>query len=180
MDRTKKQWRAFAADLAPASADESLAVSRVIAEVLRRDALRVALTFLAMPGEIDLGPLTEEPNLILATTRTPGQGPLTMHPLEVEMETHPFGYLQPKAGSPEIDPGSLEVILVPGVLFTRRGARLGHGRGYYDGLLSSLPGRPLTIGATVERRVVPDLPMSESDVWMDAIATELGYWESRG
>jgi 5-formyltetrahydrofolate cyclo-ligase len=31
------------------------------------------------------------------------------------------------------------------------------------------------VGITVDRRVVEGIPMTETDVWMDGIATESGY-----
>jgi 5-formyltetrahydrofolate cyclo-ligase len=128
-----------------------------------------------MPGEIDLACLQEDHSLVLGVTRTPPKGPLTIHRMDGPMETHPFGYLQPAAGAETMDPGGIEAVLVPGVLFSIEGGRLGHGRGYYDQLLSGLPRRPWLIGITVERRVVDHLPMTENDVWMDALATESGY-----
>ena len=70
------------------------------------------------------------------------------------------------------------MVLVPGLLFARDGGRLGHGKGYYDKLLSSFHPRPYLIGATVDRRVVDELPMTDHDVWMDAIATETGFREA--
>ena len=92
---------------------------------------------------------------------------------------HPFGYLQPSADAELMDSAGIEAVLVPGVLFSSAGARLGHGRGYYDQLLSRLEPRPWLIGITVDRRVVEGLPMTETDVWMDAIATESGYRETK-
>jgi 5-formyltetrahydrofolate cyclo-ligase len=180
VERSKAEWRNWADQIEPTNADESAAVSTVIAEVLKRDGLRVVLTFLSMPGEVDLSGLNDNPELVLATTRTPPRGPLTMHLLEGDLERHPFGYLQPSASAPVLDPSAVEVVLVPGLLFTRQGGRLGHGRGYYDRLLSSFAVRPLTIGTTVERRIVDSLPMTETDVWIDSIATEAGYWEAGG
>lgn len=136
------------------------------------------LTYLAMPGEVDLRALQQVDGLRLIVSRTPRHGPLTMHQLTDQLEQHPFGYLQPREDSPQIGPGSIDVVLVPGVLFAADGGRLGHGKGYYDSLLSSLHPRPYLIGATLDRRVVDKLPMTDSDVYMDAIATESGFREA--
>lgn len=153
-------------------------VTTSVREVLKRQDWRVVLTFLGMPGEVDLRSLNKMPGLTLAVTRTPQSGPLTLHHLTDALESHPFGYLQPHEDSPLIDPVAIDVVLVPGVLFARDGGRLGHGKGYYDSLLSSLHPRPYLIGATLDRRVVDRLPMTETDVWMDAIATESGFTEA--
>ena len=147
----------------------------MVAQALRQDSLKVVLTFLAMPGEVSLACLHDDPALSLGVTRTPRQGPLTIHRLQGLLETHPFGYLQPTADAELMDPAAIEAVLVPGVLFSATGARLGHGRGYYDQLLSSLEPRPWLVGITVDRRVVEGLPMADTDVWMEAIATESGY-----
>jgi 5-formyltetrahydrofolate cyclo-ligase len=178
--RTKAEWRRWAADIQPATDIESQTVCGVVARALRRYSIGAVLTFLAMPGEIDLACLQNDLSLVLGVTRTPPKGPLTIHRLNGPMETHPFGYLQPAAGAELMDPEGIEAVLVPGVLFSIEGGRLGHGRGYYDQLLSGLPTRPRLIGITVDRRVVEHLPMTENDVWMDAIATESGYREIGG
>jgi len=176
----KEKWRTHAASLAPATPEESARITTTIREVLRRQDWRVALTFLAMPGEVDLGALGEVPGLLLAATRTPTTGPLTIHALEEPLERHPFGYMQPRADTATIDPHGIEVVLVPGLLFARNGGRLGHGKGYYDRLLSSFHPRPYLIGVTVDRRMVDKLPMTDHDVWMDAVATETTFREAFG
>lgn len=173
----KKKLRSFAASIAPTIPEESAAITTNVREVLRRHEWRTVLTFLAMPGEVDLGDLRSDPGLTLAVTRTPRTGPLTIHALEEPLERHPFGYLQPRPDAHLIAPEGIAVVLVPGLLFARDGGRLGHGKGYYDQLLSSLHPRPYLIGATVDRRVVDRLPMTQRDVWMDALATETGFVE---
>ena len=173
----KKNLRSLAASIAPTTLEESAAITTNVREVLRRHEWRTVLTFLAMPGEVDLGGLRSDPGLTLAVTRTPRTGPLTVHALEEPLERHPFGYLQPRPDANLIEPDGIEVVLVPGLLFARDGGRLGHGKGYYDQLLSSFHPRPYLIGATVDRRVVDRLPMTHRDVWMDALVTETGLVE---
>ncbi|MEO7397908.1 MAG: 5-formyltetrahydrofolate cyclo-ligase, partial [Ilumatobacteraceae bacterium] len=47
------------------------------------------------------------------------------------------------------------------------GARLGHGRAYYDRFLAGL--RAGKIGACFDEQIVDDLPMEPHDVWLDAV-----------
>jgi 5-formyltetrahydrofolate cyclo-ligase len=171
----KARLRSMAAAIAPTTAAESAAITAAVREVLGRHGWRVVLTFLAMPGEVDLADLRDEPGLTLAVTRTPRTGPLTVHALEDPLERHPFGYLQPRADARLVDRGAIEAVLVPGLMFARDGGRLGHGKGYYDTLLASFQPRPYLIGVTVDRRVVDTLPMTGHDVWMDGLATETGF-----
>lgn len=173
----KEKLRSQAASIAPTTPEESAAITTHVREVLRAKEWRTVLTFLAMPGEVDLGDLRGDRGLTLAVTRTPRTGPLTIHALEEPLERHPFGYLQPRPDAKLIARDGIEVVLVPGLLFARDGGRLGHGKGYYDQLLSSFHPRPYLIGATVDRRVVDRLPMTHRDVWMDALATETGVVE---
>ena len=171
----KAQLRSTAAAITPTTSGESAAITETVREVLGRHNWNVVLTFLAMPGEVDLGALREGSGLTLAVTRTPRTGPLTVHALEDPLERHPFGYQQPAEDARPFKRGEIEVVLVPGLMFARDGGRLGHGRGYYDTLLASFEPRPYLIGVTVDRRVVDTLPMTGHDVWMDGLATETGF-----
>ena len=176
----KERLRALSSTIVRTTPDESTRITSTIREVLSRHDWAVVLTFLAMPGEVDLEGLRAIPDLALVVTRTPASGPLTIHALEEPLERHPFGYQQPRADAAPIDPATIDVVLVPGLLFARNGGRLGHGKGYYDTLLSSINPRPYLIGVTVDRRVVDRLPMTDHDVWMDSVATETGFRESVG
>jgi 5-formyltetrahydrofolate cyclo-ligase len=173
----KASLRAWSKGLAPATPVESTRVAEAAARLIRDRGWTEVLTFLSMPGEVDLSELHRLPGVRFYVTRTPGRGPLTVHLLDRRLERHRFGYLQPAAGVPEVDPTPIEVGLVPGLLFDRGGGRLGHGMGYYDHLLGSLAHRPYLVGVTLERRLVEELPMTAGDVRMDALVTEDGYRE---
>jgi 5-formyltetrahydrofolate cyclo-ligase len=67
----------------------------------------------------------------------------------------------------------VELFIVPGVAFDRDGGRLGHGRGYYDGLLAQARRGVPVIAAAFECQLVERVPMTPRDVRVDAIATEV-------
>ena len=81
---------------------------------------------------------------------------------------------------PDADPAravplhKVELILVPGVAFTRDGRRLGRGGGYYDRLLAGLAAGTCKIGVCFEHQVVPELPVEPHDQSVDFVATENG------
>lgn len=77
-------------------------------------------------------------------------------------------------------PTDLDLVMVPGVAFDRRGARMGHGKGYYDKLLQhARPETPL-IALAFECQLFPEIPVAGHDIFMDKIITETAVYEGRG
>ncbi len=77
-------------------------------------------------------------------------------------------------GLPEkkVTPAELDLIMVPGVAFDKRGARMGHGFGYYDKLLQhARPDAPL-VALAFECQLFPEIPTQAHDIFMDKIITE--------
>jgi 5-formyltetrahydrofolate cyclo-ligase len=71
-----------------------------------------------------------------------------------------------------VAPATIELALIPGVVFDLRGRRLGFGSGFYDRFLSRLPRNIPTIGLAFDFQVVPQLPFEPHDVALEAIVTE--------
>jgi 5-formyltetrahydrofolate cyclo-ligase len=83
-------------------------------------------------------------------------------------------FREPRAGGESaIGLEQIDVILVPGVAFTRAGQRLGRGGGYYDRLLAALPATALRLGVCFEVQIVEELPDEPHDMTVDAVVTEL-------
>lgn len=80
---------------------------------------------------------------------------------------------------------------MPGVAFTRQGARLGHGMGYYDKFLQdhfnqnphrcadspqsvsakSAAKKTILLGLALNEQIVDEVPLEETDVLLDEIVT---------
>lgn len=96
-----------------------------------------------------------------------------------------FGVLEPKVelrgvASHRVEPQELDLVMVPGVAFDRRGGRLGYGKGYYDRLLRRLRHDALAVGVAFECQIVPEIPMQQHDVFMDKVLTETALYEGQG
>ncbi|NOQ34509.1 MAG: 5-formyltetrahydrofolate cyclo-ligase [Methylococcaceae bacterium] len=74
--------------------------------------------------------------------------------------------------SKNITAEELDLIIVPAVAFSRKGARLGNGAGYYDRLLNQVRNDCDLIGVGYESQLFEDIEMNEHDVYMDFVLTE--------
>lgn len=75
------------------------------------------------------------------------------------------------------NPNEVEFALLPGVAFTRDGARLGYGGGFYDKLLANLNHAggtqwPVLVAAAFTLQIVELLPQEATDVKVEWIVTE--------
>ncbi|WP_419854444.1 5-formyltetrahydrofolate cyclo-ligase [Candidatus Poriferisodalis sp.] len=133
------------------------------------------LFYRAMANELSLDGLADAVGWQrFAVTRTPPDGPLTLHPAIGAMEQHRYGFPQPTADAFELQPRHISLALVPGVAFDRHGTRLGHGVGYFDELLARLPEDCPRVGVACRDIVFERLPCEPHDVSMTHLATEDG------
>jgi len=167
---SKAAWRRWVSDLPPPA--ETARVRAGLHAFLGPSPGLVA-AYEALPGEVDLTGLLDGLDATLVLPRIEGDA-VTWHVDDGGGEPHRFGMRQPPPHAALVDPGALDVLLVPGRLFDCHGVRLGRGGGHYDRLLPRLrPGVP-AIGVTVEARVVASLPREAHDAPMTHLATELG------
>lgn len=80
-----------------------------------------------------------------------------------------FGIAEPGPGAVRCDPAQIDLIVVPGVAFTRGGGRMGRGRGYYDKYLAQPDVRAVKVGVCYAHQVVEALPAEPHDVAMDCV-----------
>ena len=77
----------------------------------------------------------------------------------------------------KVDIGEVDVVVVPGVAFDRRGGRIGRGKGYYDKLLSNARRDTTFIALAFESQMVDEVPMLPHDVYMHKVITEKAIYE---
>lgn len=138
---------------------------------------RTVLLYLAFGSEVDLTPLTRDAErlVLVPRSRTTPAPELSLHRLRgAVLERHPMGPLQPRPETPEVDPSAVELAVLPGLCFDRKGGRLGYGRGYFDRFLRRLsPGVP-RVGVSYDALVVDALPREPHDEAVTHLATESG------
>ncbi|MDE0249730.1 MAG: 5-formyltetrahydrofolate cyclo-ligase [Gammaproteobacteria bacterium] len=102
-----------------------------------------------------------------------------------EMVVGKWNILEPPRelwGNPEkeVEPEDLDIIMVPGVGFDRKGGRMGNGQGYYDRLLEKArPDCPL-VALCYESQLFDEVLVAPHDVYMDKVITEDAVYEGIG
>jgi 5-formyltetrahydrofolate cyclo-ligase len=102
-----------------------------------------------------------------------------------ELSLGMYRILEPKpelrtVASKRVEIEALDLIMVPGVAFDRRGGRSGHGKGYYDKLLEhARPDTPL-VALAFECQMFDEVPMQDHDIFMDKVITEAAVYPGKG
>ena len=155
--------------------------ARLLARGDYRDA-RCVMAYLGFGSEFDTAGFisdiqAREKTLVLPRVEK-GNRQWTLHEvrdLVGDTEAGVWGIRQPRADRcPPARAEAVAFVLVPGVAFTREGARLGYGGGYYDRFIRGLARRPPLVAAAFDLQLLEALPMSDSDQWVDVVVTELG------
>jgi 5-formyltetrahydrofolate cyclo-ligase len=80
-----------------------------------------------------------------------------------------FGIMEPLPYGP-VD--RMDLLVVPGIAFDKKGYRLGYGKGYYDKFLAKK--NVSSIGLAYSFQLLESLPKGKYDKKLDAVATEDG------
>ena len=156
--------------------------------------------YLASPQEIDLAPLVEHlwaagcPVLVPAWRN--GSYALEIYSQKITLISGPMGILEPAPqGSVPSDSGSVprdtvphfpfpvphsqgsvpKVWIVPGLAFTRTGARLGYGGGWYDRLLAGADPSAVFLGVAYPFQMVEELPSEPHDIRLTDVVVAEGF-----
>lgn len=171
-EATKAEWRTWARERRRSVPDTSAAIVGHLRVFLHEHGLRRVLAYHALPGEPDVGSLADGFELYTTRARFRPHPHLTVHPWASASEVSRFGVLQPPASAPRVPLTRIQVILLPGLAFDRRGVRLGYGSGFYDRLLPEFHG--WTLGVVWNELLVPRLPHEAHDCRVQGLVTPFG------
>jgi len=181
--------RILAARAAQDPAQRTANGARIVEHLLRLPCVRTAGTLCAYVGfdsELDTVPflaavLARGTRLLLPRVEdveSRARRHLVLHEVrDIDRDTRPgrWGIREPDpARCPAIDPTEVDLVLLPGVAFDRRGGRLGHGAGFYDRLLPGLRPDCVRVAAAFSLQVVPEVPVEPHDQRFQHLVTEDG------
>ena len=75
------------------------------------------------------------------------------------------------------DPMEIDIVLVPGIAFDKKGGRIGYGGGYYDRFLAKT--KALKVALAFEMQLVEDVHALAHDQLMDMLITEERVYDFR-
>ncbi|MFT8317514.1 MAG: 5-formyltetrahydrofolate cyclo-ligase [Sporolactobacillus sp.] len=149
---------------------------RLVRDRLWRHAKVIAVT-LSLGREIETEEIIErawsEAKTVAVPKCHPAAKTLTFHQLD-SFDQLNEGYFHLKEPSPEktrlVQLEQVGLMIVPGVVFDRRGNRIGYGGGYYDRLLGSYRGA--TVALLLGMQLVPNIPIEAHDQRINLLFTE--------
>jgi 5-formyltetrahydrofolate cyclo-ligase len=156
--------------------------SRLMEDSAFQAAKTVGLTIASFP-EVDTVPLIEFCWENGKRVAVPKCNPLT-HTMDFyeitsfdQLETVYMKLKEPKVAETDyVSPESIDLMVVPGVVYSREGYRIGFGGGYYDRYLASYPG--VTRSLAFAEQIADSVPIEVHDVPVSGIHTESAYIEA--
>ncbi len=93
--------------------------------------------------------------------------------LNKDLERGYYGIPEPKNNLRiPINNDIIDLVISPGVAFTKEKYRIGYGGGYYDRFFASLNSNPLVVALAYDFQILPELPIDSFDIPVDMIITE--------
>jgi len=152
--------------------------SRVIKEKLLRTQVfqkaKTVMFYIAFGGEVNTEEMIEEAKKTGKRVAVPvcKKNRLTLRPCvldeNAELKKGPYGIWEPALKS-FIQLRDLDLVIVPGVAFDKKGNRLGRGKGYYDHLLKRLSKKTASIGLAFGFQILPSIPTTTHDVSVNRV-----------
>ncbi len=141
---------------------------------------QTVLLYMPLPDEVDVRPVLREfkktgRRTLLPKCLTARRELLCIEVADFEHNLVPgvLGILQPKANC-GVDPGEVDLFVVPGRAYDRSGNRLGRGAGYYDRFFAGISPCAFKCGVGFDCQVFAAVPAGPLDIPVDAVVTESG------
>jgi 5-formyltetrahydrofolate cyclo-ligase len=92
--------------------------------------------------------------------------------LKTELAKGAFGIYEPKREYMKtVGVKDIDIVVVPGIAFDKRGNRIGHGKGYFDKFLKNLPKKIPTIGLAFKFQIIKRIKTLSWDIPVTKVIT---------
>jgi 5-formyltetrahydrofolate cyclo-ligase len=143
---------------------------------------QVVLAYASFSDEVETATylrhvLESNKTLVLPRVDKVGQRLVLHHITSLDhLVTGTWGIREPRVDAPIVTLADIDLALVPGVAFDRRGGRLGYGGGYYDKLFSpealSEAKALVRLSAAFACQIIERVPLDDHDICIPTIITE--------
>ena len=171
--------------LAGMTAQERHARSHAIADLASAtrewQAAQSILLYLSLPDEVETTSLLERAlaqGKRLAVPKVTDEQAREMAAVsvrslaEADLRVGHYGVPVPRGEHEPVPAEEIDLVIVPGLGFSRRGQRIGRGLGYYDRYLSHPKLRAVLCGLAFAAQVLDELPADERDRPVSLLVTE--------
>lgn len=151
----------------------SAELRRMLAPMLEGEPCCVAI-YAPLPHEVNLLPLMPEyPQHRYVFPLCLPENRLRFHVVESverDMEPGAMGIPAPASHTQSVQPEEIDLLIVPGVAFTRKGERMGYGGGYYDRFIPRC-NNARVLALAFREQLVDALPTEEHDLLIPELIT---------
>ncbi len=130
---------------------------------------KTVMFYIALSGEVNTKEMINAAKQLGKIVAVPvcRKGSLLMKPCILDghggLKIGPYGVREPAVERP-IGIEDLDLVIVPGLAFDKKGNRLGRGKGYYDRFLSTLPKDTPCLGLAFDFQILPRVPTASHDI----------------
>ncbi|OGX19338.1 MAG: 5-formyltetrahydrofolate cyclo-ligase [Omnitrophica WOR_2 bacterium RBG_13_44_8] len=152
--------------------------SKIIKKKLLRTAefirAKGVMFYIAFDGEVNTVEMIKEARRLGKLVAVPvcRRGKIKISPClfpgKTRLKKGLYGIAEPAIKKP-VHLDDLDLVVVPGIAFDKRGLRLGRGKGCYDSFLKKLPRGAVSIGLAFDFQILPSLPATSTDVSVDRV-----------
>ena len=147
---------------------ESLAVVEQLRYIIGCRAPKVVALFAPLWDEVQLQELADCLSCRVVLPRVEGDDMEFYDYSPTNLKEGAFGIMEPQGCTP-CPACDIDLMVVPGVAFTKEGERLGRGKGFYDRYLSREGFRGFCIGVGYKHQLLDSLPTEPHDRQMDMV-----------
>lgn len=158
--------------------DKSAAACSLVAASPEFANARCIMVYLSMQQEVDTAPLAmrawqQGKSVVVPKVNWEGKRilPVEITSLQTTMTTVGAGVREPIGGKP-IPVDEIDLVIVPGLGFSKDGHRIGRGMGFYDRFLAQPQFLGITCGLAFEEQIVASLPVLDHDMPLSMLATD--------